>query len=238
MTSGEQSVWLITGASRGIGLEMTRQLLQSPTNTVVAACRTPSKAVALKELGKEAKGTLHVVKIDIDNPESIRACADETTQALGNKGIDYIVNNAAVVIRDDSAFEGDVDTLLRTFKTNVAGSAHVSHAFLPLLEKGRKKTIVNISSTAGSIGANWSSIQTSYSISKTALNMLTYKQAKSRPDITAISLCPGWLETDMGGPNAMHPVSVGVEGIFKVVASLTPEKSGQFFNFKGEHVPW
>ena len=77
-----------------------------------------------------------------------------------------------VVIRDDSAFEGDVDTLLRTFKTNVAGSAHVSHAFLPLLEKGRKKTIVNISSTAGSIGADWSSIQTSYSISKTALNML------------------------------------------------------------------
>ena len=77
-----------------------------------------------------------------------------------------------IVIRDDSAFEGDVDTLLRTFKTNVAGPAHVSHAFLPLLEKGRKKTIVNISSTAGSIGADWSSIQTSYSISKTALNML------------------------------------------------------------------
>ena len=114
MTSEEQFAWFITGyarspwhaarrltflppsASPGIGLEMTRQLLQSSSNTVIAACRTPSKAVALKDLQKEAKGKLHVVKIDIDNPESIRACADETTQALGNKGIDYIVNNAAV----------------------------------------------------------------------------------------------------------------------------------------------
>ena len=83
-------------ASRGVGLEMTRQLLQSPTNTVVAACRTPSKASALKDLGTEAKGLLHVVQIDIDSPESIRVCADETTQVLGNKGIDCIINNAGV----------------------------------------------------------------------------------------------------------------------------------------------
>ena len=75
---------------------MTRQLLQSPTNTVLAACRTPSKAVALQDLAKEAAGTLHVMKLDVDNTESIRASADEAAKILGNTGIDYIVNNAGV----------------------------------------------------------------------------------------------------------------------------------------------
>ncbi|KAI0703331.1 NAD-P-binding protein [Earliella scabrosa] len=234
----EAYVWLITGASRGIGLEMTRQLLQSPANTVLAACRTPSKAVALQDLAKEAAGTLHVLKLDANSTDSIRAAADEAAKILGNTGIDYIVNNAGVNIQNDDAFEGNVDLLVKTFVTNVTGPAYVSHAFLPLLEKGGKKTIVNISSTLGSIGFEFSADETSYAISKTALNMLTYKQAKTRPDITTISMCPGWLATDMGGANAMHPVSVGVEGVLKVVASLTPEKSGQFFNFQGERVPW
>ena len=75
---------------------MTRQLLQSPTNTVLAACRTPSKAVALQALAKEAAGTLHVLKLDADSPESIRASADEAAKIIGNTGIDYIINNAGV----------------------------------------------------------------------------------------------------------------------------------------------
>ena len=83
-------------ASRGIGLELTRQLLQSPTNTVIAACRTPSKAVALQDLAKVGKGTLHVVKVDLDDTESIRAAAEEVARILGNKGVDYIINNAGV----------------------------------------------------------------------------------------------------------------------------------------------
>ncbi|KAI0703330.1 C-factor [Earliella scabrosa] len=238
MTAEEQYVWLVTGASRGIGLVLTRQLLQSPTNTVIAACRTPSKAVALQDLAKVGKGTLHVVKVDLDDTESIRAAAEEVARILGNKGIDYIINNAGVAHDDDGPFDGNVNNLMKTFATNVVGPAYVSHAFLPLLEKGQTKTIVNISSISGSIGSNRFATQTSYGISKTALNMLTAKQAKIRPDITTISMCPGWLATDMGGPEAAHPVSVGVEGILKVVASLTPEQSGKFFNFEGDIVPW
>ena len=76
---------------------MTRQLLQSPTNAVVAACRTPSKAAELQELAKGAEGKLYIVSIDIDDPESIRACADDVAKLLGDRGVDYIVNNAAVV---------------------------------------------------------------------------------------------------------------------------------------------
>ena len=77
-----------------------------------------------------------------------------------------------MVVQNDGAFEGNVDALVKTFVTNVAGPAYVSHAFLPLLEKGGKKTIVNVSSTAGSIGSDFSADQTSYGVSKAALNML------------------------------------------------------------------
>ena len=76
---------------------MTGQLLKSPTNAVVAACRTPSKAAELQELAKGAEGKLYIVSIDIDDPESIRACADDVAKLLGDRGVDYIVNNAAVV---------------------------------------------------------------------------------------------------------------------------------------------
>ena len=87
-----------------------------------------------------------------------------------------------MVVQNDGAFEGNVDALVKTFVTNVAGPAYVSHAFLPLLEKGGKKTIVNISTTLGSIGTDFGPGQTSYSISKAALNMLVRPLA-ARGDI-------------------------------------------------------
>ena len=85
---------------------MTRQLLQSPTNTVLAACRTPSKAVALQDLAKEAAGTLHVLTLDVNSTDSIRAAADEAAKILGNTGIDYIVNNAGVRERHGPSIPG------------------------------------------------------------------------------------------------------------------------------------
>ncbi|KAI0765301.1 NAD-P-binding protein [Fomes fomentarius] len=239
MTSTEGHVWLITGANRGIGLEMARQLLQAEGNSVIAGVRTPSKATALMELQSGAKGKLYIVRIDITEKDSVCACADEVARLVGDKGVDYIVNNAAVnIAQEDYAFTADIEVLQKVFFTNVAGPAYVAHAFLPLLEKSKKKSIVNISSTLGSLNADFGAYHTSYSISKAALNMLTYKQAKERPDITAISMCPGWLQTDMGGANATLPVSIGVSGVLKTIASLTPEKSGLFFNYKGEQVPW
>ena len=84
-----------------------------------------------------------------------------------------------MIVQNDGAFEGNVDSLVKTFVTNVTGPAYVSHAFLPLLEKGGKKTIVNISSTLGSIGTDFGTSQTSYAISKAALNMLVRRAVTS-----------------------------------------------------------
>lgn len=90
-------VHVCSRASRGIGFEIVRQLLSSPTNVVVAAARTPEKASALKDLQKTAKGTLHVIKLDVSDFESIRASAKDLLAILGDNGLDYLINNAAVV---------------------------------------------------------------------------------------------------------------------------------------------
>ncbi|RDX40550.1 NAD(P)-binding protein [Lentinus brumalis] len=168
------------------------------------------------------------------DPEHWRSSAgvrSPETQALC-RGISVALGGA------DTAFSMDGDVLQKTFVTNVVGPAYVSQAFVDRVEKSEKKTIVNISSTVGSIASDFGAAPASYGISKTALNMLTYKQAKEKPDITVISMCPGWLQTDMGGQNAMHPVSVGVAGVLKTISSLKSGDSGKFFNFQGENVPW
>ncbi|KAI0743377.1 C-factor [Daedaleopsis nitida] len=239
MSTPEGYVWLITGANRGIGLELAKQLLEQPTNTVIATARDPAKAVSLKELNNNAKGTLHVVGLEVADRESTRKATEKVASILGDRGIDYLVNNAGIA-NDDTGFKIDIDALEKIFKTNVAGPAYIAQVLLPLVEKSAKKTVVNISSTMGSksfAGQN-AERAASYSISKAALNMLTVKQARERPDITSVSICPGWLQTDMGSSAAMFPVSVGVTGIIKVVTGLTPANSGQFINFRGERVEW
>ncbi|KAI0779719.1 NAD-P-binding protein [Fomes fomentarius] len=232
-------IWFITGTNRGVGLELTRQLLEVPSNTVIAACRSPSKATALQTLQHSAKGTLHIVELEVTDRESVQAAEVEVARLVGDRGIDYLINNVGVnLVQEDQAFSMDIDILQQVFATNVAGTASVSQVFLPLVEKSTKKTIVNISSTYGSVSADFGPLHASYSISKNALSMLTYKQAKERPDLTVVAMCPGWLQTDMGGPNAMNHVSVGVHGVIKTVLSLAPENSGQFRNHEGGFVAW
>ncbi|KAI0787449.1 C-factor [Fomes fomentarius] len=232
--------WFITGTNRGIGLELTRQLLEVPSNTVIAACRNPSKADALQALSHSAKGTLHVLqtRLEVTDRDSVRAAAAEVAPLVGGHGIDYLINNVGVVVETDTAFTADIETLIQTFAINVGGTAFVSQVFVPLVEKSTKKTIVNISSTLGSISADLGIKGASYSISKTAVNMLTYKQAKERPDLTVVAQCPGWLQTDMGGSDAPLPVSVGVRGVIKSILSLTPEDSGKFRSHEGQYVSW
>ncbi|KAL1948593.1 hypothetical protein VTO73DRAFT_10399 [Trametes versicolor] len=233
------TTWLVTGASRGIGLELVRQLLESPANLVVAACRTPETATTLGELNATAKGILHTVKLDVSDSDNVQASAKELEPILGETGLDYLINNAGIA-EGGNAFALNPDVLMRTFRTNVVGPALVSQAFLPFLEKSEKKTILNISSSGGSlaIAAQVGTRNTSYAMSKAALNMLTYKQKVERPDITLITMCPGWTKTDMGGQDAMLEPKESVAGILKVITSVTPADSGKFLRYNGEEVPW
>ncbi|KAI0641298.1 C-factor [Trametes meyenii] len=234
----ESYTWLITGTSRGIGLELTKQLLADPLNIVVATCRNPSTANDLQALKDGAKGTLHIVALDVADEASIKGSLKAVEQVLGDKGLDYLYNNAAINAADDTAFTLNAEIALRTYQANVVGPALIAQTFLPLLEKGKRKVIVNMSSGLASIGLGLGPKCATYSISKTALNMLTYKQKVERPDFTAIVIDPGWVKTEMGGDGAQLEPEFSVSNILKVVTGLTQQDSGKFFRYNGEAIPW
>ncbi|KAI0325666.1 NAD-P-binding protein [Cubamyces sp. BRFM 1775] len=231
--------WLVTGASRGIGFELVRQLLASPENLVVAACRNPTTATALRHLQEHARGTLHIIHMDVSDFDSVRASAKSLEPILGEVGLDYLINNAGIATRDTS-FTLDPDELLRIVRTNVAGPALVSQTCLPFLQKGKRKVILNISSTAGSLATveDIGGRHTSYAISKAALNMLTLKQKAERPDIITVTLCPGWVKTDMGGEEAYVDTEESISKILAIIASVTATDSGKFVRYTGETIPW
>ncbi|EIW54631.1 NAD-P-binding protein [Trametes versicolor FP-101664 SS1] len=239
MSTSRPTSWLVTGANRGIGLEIVRQLLASPTNLVVATARAPEKATALHDLRETAKGTLHIIKLDISDFDSIRASAKDLQVILGETGLDYLINNAAIAPRD-TAFTIKPEELLDAFKTNAIGPMLVSQVALPFLEKGTAKKILHISSTGGSVGSAdiVGPIVAGYAMSKSALNMLAYKQKLERPDFTVIALCPGWVKTDMGGEGAQIEPQDSVAGILKLITSATTADSGKYLRHNGESIPW
>ncbi|KAI0816807.1 NAD-P-binding protein [Trametes gibbosa] len=240
MADTQSYIWFITGANRGIGLELTRQILAFPgSNIVLATCRNPSTASALHELAQSSAGRVYILPLDITDRQSVRDSATLVADIVGERGVDYLINNAGINLSEwDSPFTLQPEVMQKVFDTNVVAPAYITQIYLPLVQKSTKKTVVNVSSEIGSLSTDFGTRSTSYAISKASLNMVTYKQQKERPDIIFISICPGWLRTDLGGEEAPNDVSVGVEGVLKTIDSLTLEDSGNFFNFKGEKVPW
>ncbi|KAG2143073.1 NAD(P)-binding protein [Suillus clintonianus] len=234
------STWLITGASRGIGLELVKQLLISPHVVLFATCRDPQSATSLLALGdcNSINGKLYVVRMDVTDEASIISAKDEVAGILQGRGLDYLINNAGVAPQDDRTTTLNTNDLISTVIVNVAGPALVTRTFIPLIEQGDRKVIANVSSALASISTDWGREHTSYSISKYGLNMLTYKLAKERPDLTPFLLDPGWVKTDMGGSNALLEVHESVTGIIQVVRNVTAKDAGRFIDYTGQIVPW
>ncbi|KAL1948586.1 hypothetical protein VTO73DRAFT_10392 [Trametes versicolor] len=235
--------WLVTGANRGIGFELVKQLLDSPNNLVIATCRNLDKATALSDLKNTTKGTLHIIQLDVTDFANVRASVKEVEAILGDIGLDYLVNNAAIVAWD-SVFDMDPEKLVDILRTNTVGPALISQVYLPLLEKGRAKKILHISSTGGSFAEFEGLIAEehrklgAYALSKAALNMLAYKQKVARPDLIVIALCPGWVKTDMGGEKGLLQPEESIAGIIKVITNATSADSGKFLRYNGEEIPW
>ncbi|KAH8101080.1 NAD-P-binding protein [Cristinia sonorae] len=234
----KETTWLITGSSRGIGLEFVRQLSASPDNIVIATCRSPDTASDLKTVASKAQGTVHIVPLDISNPESIAAIEKSVKNILGDGPLDYLVNNAGILTGLDTAFDFLLEDFIKTMSTNVAGPAKVTEALLPYLERGERPVVLNMGSGVGSITNDSGAKRTIYSMSKAALNMLTYKQAKAKPNIIFLVVDPGWVKTDMGGGSAFLEPAFTVSGQLKLLESITLEQSGKFLRHDGEHVPW
>jgi NAD(P)-dependent dehydrogenase (short-subunit alcohol dehydrogenase family) len=225
---------VITGANRGIGLELVRQYL-ARGDSVHAGVRTPDRSGALTALVEPAAGRLRIDACDVGLETRVRSFAAAVTEP-----IDVLINNAGVRSRPDELDELDLDGALRMLHVNALGPLRVARALLPMLRRACRAKIANIGSGLGSIGNNNEGGAYGYRMSKAALNMATRSLAHDlRGDgILAVVLSPGWVQTDMGGSDAPTPVADSAAGLIKVIDRLDMQDSGGYFGFQGERIPW
>jgi NAD(P)-dependent dehydrogenase (short-subunit alcohol dehydrogenase family) len=232
--SGQESPWagqtvVVTGANRGLGLELARQLHEAGA-TVVGTARKPDKADDLRALG------VRVVQLDVADPASVAAMAAE----LDGVAVDAVLNNAGIFPQRESFEDTDPETALQVYAVNTVGPLRVTQALMPHLRAGEGKLVMNMSSGLGSIANNSRGSMGDYRASKAALNMLSRTMAAELrgEGFIVVAMSPGWVRTDMGGANANLSPAESVEGILKTLAGLTPEDTGGYFNHDGSTLPW
>jgi NAD(P)-dependent dehydrogenase (short-subunit alcohol dehydrogenase family) len=227
--AGENGTVLVTGANRGLGLEFVKQL-QLKGYKVIGTARKPDSATALRATGAR------VEQLDVASQSSVDALAN----VLKGVAVDILINNAGMANRTDSTLDTlDYDAMERTFQVNSLGPLRVTQALLPNLRAGQEKTIVNITSRLGSIELSAGGLY-SYRTSKTALNQINkIVSVELAPQgFTSIVMHPGWVKTDMGGADATLTIPESISGMLTVIDGLTVDKTGKFFNYDGEELPW
>ena len=219
----EPSIALVTGASRGLGREVALRLL-ARGYTVLAGMRKPEPLMDLE-----------ILALDVADEASVRAAAEAVRARHGR--LDVLVNNAGILLDGHlGVLEVDGDTFRRTMEANVLGALRMAQAFAPLMPKGGR--IVNVSSGGGQLSepSTWAP---AYCVSKTALNAVTVQLAEAlRPRGIAVNaVCPGWVRTDMGGPEAPRSLAQGAASILWAITEAGPEVTGGFWR-DGKPVPW
>jgi len=233
----QSRVALVTGANRGIGLEVCRQLAVRRYRVILTA-RDGSKAEAAARMLRAA-GDLDVqhARLDVADPQSIRTLVDELAERSEN--VDVLVNNAAILLGEDQAvLDVPVDELRRTFETNVFGAVGVAHAFVPGMVERRFGRVVNVSSEAGQL-ASMRTYAPAYAMSKAALNAFTVQlgEATRGTGVLVNSACPGWVRTDMGGPGASRSVEEGADTIVWLATLSSRGPTAGFFSDR-RAIPW
>ena len=226
---------LVTGANRGIGFELVRQLAQRGFTTVLGS-RDPEKGRAVAQ-GLAAGGIqVEARRLDVDDAESVRELAAGLESEHGR--LDVLVNNAAILYDTwQRGVDADLDLVHQALETNLLGAWRTTQACLPLLRRSSHGRIVNVSSGSGSLSGMGAGTP-AYSVSKAALNALTrILAAELRSDgILVNSVCPGWVATDMGGPGG-RPVEEGAASLMWAVLLPDDGPTGGFFR-DGRPVDW
>jgi NAD(P)-dependent dehydrogenase (short-subunit alcohol dehydrogenase family) len=229
-----QKVALVTGANKGIGFEVARQLARQVFRVFLGARNEKAGRAAAEKLREE--GEVIFLKIDISDPDSIRAAAEEFTKQ-GDR-LDVLVNNAGILLDEDkSALTVTPEIFETTLRTNTLGPWLVAQAFAPLLKKSQAPRIVNVSSGGGQLegGADgWAPV---YCVSKTALNGVTVQLAAALPKCAVNSVCPGWVRTDMGGAGATRSVGEGAATIVWLATEAPQDLTGKFVKDR-KVIPW
>jgi NAD(P)-dependent dehydrogenase (short-subunit alcohol dehydrogenase family) len=226
---------LITGANRGIGLKLSEQFAEDGWQ-VLACCRNPADAGELQALSDKGLA-IEIHALDVTNYEQMAALAGQ----LGDRPIDILLNNAGIYGSKGTGF-GDIEAQewRQVLEVNTIAPLMLVQAFVEQVAASRQKLVAVIGSKVGSIADNTSGGSYIYRSSKTAVNQVVKSLSIDLADrgISVISLHPGWVQTEMGGPNAEISTDESVSGLKNILQTAGLGQSGQFIEYDGSSIPW
>ncbi|KAM9352093.1 C-signal [Symphorus nematophorus] len=250
---------LVTGATRGLGLQIVESLASGDFSPgkIIATTRQPATAQKLQELA-EKHPNIHIITLDVVNQESIEKSVEVVAQLVQEEGLNCLINNAGInVVADFHTVTAE--KMIENFHTNAVAPLMITKAFLPLLKRAasrggaggagrmgiQRAAVINMTSLLGSVELNWGERANNfkwypYRTSKSALNMVTRCMAVDlEPDgILCMCIHPGWVRTDMGGSEAPLSPKESISSVLSVIGGLTERDHGSFLNYTGEVLPW
>jgi NAD(P)-dependent dehydrogenase (short-subunit alcohol dehydrogenase family) len=239
----QQRIALVTGANKGIGFEVARQLARKGFHVFLGARNSDAGQAAAEKLRNEDASekdrdnvAVTFLEIDVSKPDSVRRAAEEFSSKADR--LDVLVNNAGILLDDDKdVLKITPEIFENILRTNTIGPLLVSQAFVPLLKGSDAPRIVNVSSGGGQLADGADGWAPAYCISKTALNGVTSQLAAALPNFAVNSVCPGWVRTEMGGANATRSVGEGASGIVWLAVDAPQKETGHFWRDR-KVIPW
>lgn len=229
-----QRTALVTGANKGIGFEVARELARMGLRVFLGGRDVEAGTAAAKKL--EADGDVEFLEIDVSDVEKIRRAAELVTAKIDR--LDVLINNAGILLDEDKdALTVTAEIFETTLRTNTLGPWLVACAFAPLLKRSGEPRMVNVSSGGGQLEEGADGWAPAYCVSKTALNGVTVQLAAALPKCAVNSVCPGWVRTDMGGENATRSVAEGAATIVWLATDAPHDLTGKFVKDR-KVIPW
>ena len=226
---------LITGANRGLGLEFVERYLESGDD-VIATYRNEETSFELIKMSNE-RSNLKLLHLDVSSKKSLNSFAEN----LGDSTIDIFINNAGVYGPRNSSF-GNVDeeNWIPAIKINAIAPILLTQLIIKNIRSGADKKLIFVTSKMGSIDDNKGGGAYVYRSSKTALNAVVKSLSVDLENegIVVALIHPGWVKTDMGGPNALIDKDTSVRGMTEVISNLDISSTGNFYNYDGSIIPW
>ena len=224
---------LVTGSNRGLGYEFVKQYNEEGFD-VIACCRNIKEAENLKNLA-ETSSNIKIYELDVSNIKAIKNLSEK----LQDKKIDVLINNAGIY-RSSNVRNIDYDEWLESFKVNTIAPYQIVENFLAQISNSDLKKVVSITSKMGSIDDNTSGGSYIYRSSKTALNSMMRSLTHDLKDqgIATLTLHPGWVRTDMGGPGGWIDAFESVQGMIKEIDKLNINDSGKYLDYAGKSINW
>jgi len=235
----------ITGCSRGLGLEIVKQLVaRGDTCNIIATCRKPETCLALTDIRDQNKN-VHVLPLDVTDYASFPSLVENVNEIFRDDGLNILINNAGVSPKSTRINMVTEKQMVETFTCNVVAPLFLTKALLPQLKQGsserKPSLIVNMSSILGSIAENTKQGGLyPYRSSKSALNAVTRSMSIDlRGDhVHAVSIHPGWVRTDMGGHHAPLSAEQSVTGVLAQIDNHSDDNNGGFLDYSGQELPW